>query len=85
MSESTKPAPTADDPLAFSRWTYGVLIIYSAFLLGIFGLVVMHLADAPRSASASADQRHLRFAICAISDLGSPGSPARSLCPDLLK
>lgn len=75
MRESAKPAPTADDPVAFRWWTYGFLLAYSAFLLGIFGVVAMHLADAP-----SAGQQHLPLTICAISDLGSTGSPARGLC-----
>jgi hypothetical protein len=84
MSESTKPTASADDSLAFGWWTYGLLLIYSAFLLGIFGFVAMHLADASRSFPTSADQRQLPFAICTLSDLGSTGSPARSLCPHLL-
>ena len=84
MSESTKPTPTTDDPLAFGWWTYGLLLTYSALLLAIFGFVAMHLADALRSFPTAADQGQVPFTICALSDLGSIGSPARNLCPHRL-
>ena len=67
MHKSFRGTLTADDRRVVRNWTWGVLIVYGAFALTVFGLVSLsqHLANgskdpAATAVTAAAADRHQR-------------------------
>jgi hypothetical protein len=83
MGKSITPAPTVDDRLAFSWWTYGALILYTTSLLVLCGFVTVQkysLADGLPTASITANPPHLPIAFYRSGDRVVAGSATPPSC-----
>ncbi len=86
MHKSNEPVPAVDAASRFRWQTFGILIAYTASLLGFCGFVTLQghsPADAVQSRLAVSSPPHLPIAPFRLANAELSGPPPRTVCYQL--